>query len=51
LPESPKTNTPPKGKDDPHGKVRSLDASYKQSDEFFRTGVVNAYCEGACDPE
>ncbi|MRG91617.1 hypothetical protein [Polyangium spumosum] len=51
LPEAPKTNTPPKGDDDPHGKVRGLDAAYSQSHEFFRTGVIKAYCEGACDPE
>lgn len=51
LPEAPKTNTPPKGDDDPHGKVRGLDAAYSQSNEFFRTGVIKAFCEGACDPE
>ncbi len=51
LPEAPTTNTPPKGDEDPHGKVRGLDAAYSQSNEFFRTGVIKAYCEGACDPE
>ncbi|MDI1435087.1 hypothetical protein [Polyangium sorediatum] len=51
LPEAPKTNTPPKGDDDPHGRVRGLDAAYSQSHEFFRTGVIKAFCEGACDPE
>jgi len=51
LPEAPKTNTPPKGDEDPHGKVRGLDAAYAQSHEFFRTGVIKGYCEGACDPE
>ncbi|MDI1483238.1 hypothetical protein [Polyangium sp. y55x31] len=51
LPEAPKTNTPSMGNDDPHGKVRALDAAYSQSHEFFRTGVIKAFCEGACDPE
>jgi hypothetical protein len=53
LLEAPKTNTPPDSSigEDPHDKVRVLDASYKQSDEFFRTGVIKAYCSGPCDPE
>ena len=53
LPESPKTNTPPMGpdSDDPHDKVRVLNAAYDQSDEFFRKGTVTAYRSGVCDPE
>ena len=56
LPEVPKTNTPPTGamypgSDDPHDKVRVLDAAYDQSDEFFRTGMVKGFCTGACDPQ
>lgn len=51
LPPSPTTNTPPKDGDDPHGAVRSLDASYSQANEFFRTGVIKAYCDGSCNPE
>ena len=53
LPESPKTNTPPAGpdKDDPHDKVRVLGVSYDQTDVFLRTGSVQAFCEGPCDPE
>ncbi|UQA55106.1 hypothetical protein [Polyangium aurulentum] len=50
LPPVPTTNTPPQGGEDPHGAVRSLDASFDQSDEFFRTGVIKAHCEGPCDP-
>jgi hypothetical protein len=53
LPESPKTNTPPMGADgdDPHDKVRVLEAAQKQSDTFFRTGSIEATCSGVCDPE
>lgn len=51
LPPAPDTNTPTKGDNDPHGTVRHLDPSYKQADAFFRTGVIEAYCSGACDPE
>ncbi|MBK9264307.1 MAG: hypothetical protein IPM54_31460 [Polyangiaceae bacterium] len=51
LPPAPETNTPTKGNDDPHGTVRHLDPSYKQADKFFRTGIIDAFCDGACDPE
>jgi hypothetical protein len=53
LPEAPKTNTPPAGPsdDDPHDKVRVLDAAYDQTDTFLRTGVIEQYCSGPCDPE
>lgn len=53
LPEAPKTNTPPNGPetDDPHDKVRVLDAAYSQTNDWFRTGMVVPYCMGACDPE
>ena len=56
LLEVPKTNTPPTGplypdSDDPHDSVRKLDAAYKQSDEFFRTGIVKPFCVGPCDPQ
>ena len=53
LPESPKTNTPPTGpeNDDPHDKVRVLDAAYSQTNDWLRTGMVVPYCTGTCDPE
>ena len=53
LPPIPTINVPPGGApdDNPHNKVRSLSASYNQADEFFRTGMVNSFCEGPCDPE
>lgn len=53
LPELPKTNTPttePED-DDPHDKVRVLDAARNQTDTFLRQGVIEATCQGACDPE
>lgn len=53
LPEAPKTNTPPTGPsdDDPHDKVRVLDAAYDQTDTFFRTGMIQHFCNSPCDPE
>lgn len=51
LPPAPITNIPPTEGADPHNEVRYLPDAYLQADEFFRTGVVNAYCDGPCDPE
>jgi hypothetical protein len=53
LPEAPKTNTPPTGpkEDDPHDKVRVLNASMDQTHKFFEEGIIASYCDGPCDPE
>lgn len=53
LPMSPLTNTPPDGPEDldPHDSVRVLDASYDQTNDFLREGVVKPYCDGPCNPE
>jgi hypothetical protein len=52
LPESPKENIPPNDEgNDPHDKVRVLDAAMIQTDRFFKEGVVEPTCKGACDPE
>lgn len=53
LPDSPKTNTPPSGPsdDDPHDKVRVLYVAHEQTDTFLRTGVIQNYCVGPCDPQ
>lgn len=53
LPMAPTTNTPPVGPDDddPHDKVRVLDASYDQTNDFLREGIVKPYCDGPCNPE
>jgi hypothetical protein len=55
LPVSPLTNTPPEGAtypedDDPHDKVRVLDAARDQTEMFLRTGTIQAFCSGVCDP-
>jgi hypothetical protein len=44
-------NLPTMDGNDPHDEVRVLDAAMKQSDAFFRTGTVTAFCSGACNPE
>lgn len=53
LPMAPVTNTPPVGPedDDPHDKVRVLDAAYDQTDLFLREGTIKPFCDGVCNPE
>jgi hypothetical protein len=50
LHEEPR-NLPTQDGEDPHDKVRFLDAAMKQSDAWFRTGVVSPTCDGPCNPE
>jgi hypothetical protein len=47
----PITNIPPSDGEDPHGKVRKLASAKSQKDVFLRTGVVQNFCTGPCDPE
>jgi hypothetical protein len=35
---------------DPHGMVKNVPAAADQSDTFLRTGVIQWYCDGPCDP-
>jgi hypothetical protein len=46
LPPDPVENLPQRACEDPHGKVRSLDAARQQMDAFFRTGVIENHCPG-----
>ncbi len=34
---------------DPHDRVRVLTPSYEQSNEFFRTGKIDWFCNGVCN--
>ncbi len=50
LPEDPVCNVPQALCDDPHGKLRSLDAAREQLDRFLTTGEILDTCEnGVCD--
>jgi hypothetical protein len=53
LKPAPETDVPPDDSigPDPHDTVRSEPDAIDQSNEFFRTGVIRAYCDGPCDPE
>lgn len=51
LAPEPTTNIPPTDGEDPHGKVRKLASAEKSLDQFLRTGVIESYCNGRCDPE
>ncbi|MCY1065760.1 hypothetical protein OV090_13355 [Nannocystis sp. RBIL2] len=51
LAPEPTTNIPPSDGEDPHAKPRELPGAAQMLDRFLRTGVVETYCDGACDPE
>ncbi|PCC75316.1 hypothetical protein SAMN02745121_03961 [Nannocystis exedens] len=51
LPPEPTVNVPMKEGDDPHGGPRKLAAANASMDKFFREGVVETFCDGACDPD
>ncbi len=51
LAPEPTTNIPPTDGEDPHGKVRKLPSAEKSLDQFLRTGKVESFCDGPCDPE
>jgi hypothetical protein len=36
--------------EDPHGKVRLLEPTYLQEDNWFKDGVIAPFCDGPCDP-
>lgn len=51
LAPEPTTNVPALDGEDPHGKVRKLPSAEKSLDQFLRTGTIESFCNGACDPE
>lgn len=46
LPPDPIENLPQRECEDPHGKLRKLDEFKRQLDTFYRTGIIENYCEG-----
>ncbi|MCA9691676.1 MAG: hypothetical protein R3A51_18590 [Nannocystaceae bacterium] len=51
-PPEPTVNIPPEDlDDDPHGKPRKLETAQQSLNKFLREGVVDSFCDGACDPE
>lgn len=48
LPPDPLENLPQRACDDPHGKLRKLDAARQQLDLFLRQGTIDVFCDGAC---
>ena len=48
LKDEPLVNKSPSDNPDPHDMVRELKPSYDQSDWFFRTGEIKAFCKGIC---
>jgi len=51
LAPEPLTNVPALDGEDPHGKVRKLLSAEKSLDQFLRTGAIESFCSGQCDPE
>jgi hypothetical protein len=51
LAPEPTTNIPPSDGEDPHGKVRKDALAQKSLDQFLRTGKIESFCDGPCDPE
>src|SRR5690606_6284633 len=49
LPPEPLQNIPPTAGCDPHDRVRVLKPAYEMQDQFFRTGSINATCDGICN--
>ncbi len=50
LAPEPTTNIPALDGEDPHGKVRKLPIAEKSLDQFLRTGKIESFCDGPCDP-
>ena len=44
-------NIPPMDGEDPHGRLRNLDASQATRGQFFVDGTIETHCDGPCDPE
>jgi hypothetical protein len=50
LPPEPTTNVPDRDGSDPHGAMKGVPAAGTVLKQFLETGVVNATCDGKCDP-
>ena len=48
LPPAPLCNVPQRACEDPHGKLRKLDAARAQLAHFLETGEVKSFCGGPC---
>ncbi|MDP2315432.1 MAG: hypothetical protein Q8P41_21220 [Pseudomonadota bacterium] len=51
APAVPTTNVPPDDAYDTHEDTRRTPAAQEQLNTFLATGLVEQYCDGACDPE
>jgi hypothetical protein len=50
LPPEPTTNVPDRDGSDPHGAMKGVPAAGAVLTQFLQTGVINATCNGKCDP-
>ncbi len=47
----PVENVPPQDGEDPHGRLRRLEASQATRAQFFLEGTIDTHCDGPCDPQ
>ena len=50
LPPEPIDNVPMTEGEDPHGKLAGSAEATMTVEQFLRTGVVETFCDGPCDP-
>lgn len=50
LPPEPIINVPMTAGEDPHGKLAEVEAAAMTVEQFLRTGVIETFCDGVCDP-
>ncbi|MFO7563132.1 MAG: hypothetical protein R6X02_10855 [Enhygromyxa sp.] len=51
LPPVPLTNVPMTEGKDPHGALADVPIAVLTIEQFLRTGVVESFCDGVCDPD
>ncbi|NVB41098.1 hypothetical protein G6O69_24880 [Pseudenhygromyxa sp. WMMC2535] len=51
LPAEPIENVPMTEGDDPHGALGDVPVALMTVEQFLRTGVVESFCDGVCDPD
>jgi hypothetical protein len=50
LPDEPIENVPMLEGEDPHGKLADIPNAALTVEQFLRTGMVESFCDGVCDP-
>ena len=51
LPPEPIENVPMTEGENPHGKLADVPGAAMTVEQFLRTGVVETFCDGTCNPD